>query len=75
MKDLTHFRRCHVCNTISTQNDQRVERCEECGKAYAEFFYFDDKYLPVPSDFTLRPPLIEGEYQPIYGLTSCWSSF
>lgn len=75
MENLVHYRRCHVCDATSKNSDSRVMKCTSCGKSYPKFFYFDDKFLPVQSDFTLRPPLIEGEYKPIYGLTSFWEPF
>ncbi len=70
-----HFRRCHVCGAINMQATKCVEKCADCGKHLAPFFYFDDRFLPTASDFQLRAPLAQGEMRPIHGLTAYWENF
>lgn len=72
MSDKLHWRRCHVCGGVNWSSSEEVHRCEHCGKSLAPFFYFSEASAPVFSDFQLRPPLLKGEYQPIWGLTALW---
>lgn len=75
MEKPTYFRRCHICGEINSRDQHYIEHCEKCGKPFARFHYFDDRYSPVQSDFTLRPPYLAGEYIPIQGLTVYWEAF
>ena len=69
-----HFRRCHVCGTTNCATDGQVDKCCNCSKSLAPFYYFDDRLVAVGSDSNLRPPLLNGEYSPIYGLTAYWDT-
>lgn len=72
MKEPVHYRRCHLCGTMNQCEGDSVERCLECGKVLAPFFYFDERLVAIPSDNHLRPPLLMSEYQPVRGLTVVW---
>jgi hypothetical protein len=52
-----------------------MEKCSGCGKAWARFRYFDDRFTPILSDRLLRPQPLHGEWEPINGLTVYWESF
>lgn len=69
---LQFFRICHVCGT-NNSDTHPVERCLNCGKCMAPFFYFNDQYVSIYADNELRPPLMSGEYGPLRGLTAYWS--
>lgn len=72
MENEKYFRRCHMCDHVNEVSGDKLEYCECCGKSFAPFFYFDDRYTSVLSDLSMRPPLIQGEYTPIQGLTVYW---
>lgn len=74
MADPVHIRKCHVCGTINEDEKEPITKCSHCQKSLAPFFYFDDKVKVVLSDTHLRPPLMEGEFSPIHGLTVYWES-
>lgn len=75
MEKPIHFRRCHMCGTVNVRESTRVERCRDCGRSLAPFYYYDERFMAVASDKTLRPPLAENEYSPIQGLTVYWESY
>jgi len=75
MSKAMHFRRCHVCGRLNERQSTKVEKCNFCGKSLAPFYYFDDRFVAVQGDMTLRPPMLEDEYCPIQGLTVYWESF
>lgn len=75
MKEPIHYRRCHVCGSVNMKDGDPVDRCSHCNKSLAPFFYFNDRFKVVLGDETLRPPMMEGEYSPIQGLTAYWESF
>lgn len=76
MEKPAYFRRCHICGALGTLDDgAHIKECQVCGKAWAKFQYFDDRFTPIQSDRTLRPPPLTGEWQPIKGLTVYWESF
>lgn len=66
------FRRCHVCSTLCEAQYQ-VRRCQECGKPFAPFYYYNDQFQPIQLESGLRPPYREGEWRPIQGLTAYWA--
>ena len=71
----TYFRRCHICYELTEgPEDDEVQRCKHCGKAFAKFQYFDDRYSPVQSDSHLRPVFADGEFEPVKGLTVHWTN-
>lgn len=72
MADNVHFRKCHVCGSISEKSEEPVKKCSKCEKSLAPFFYFDDHTKVTLSDMHLRPPLLDGEFLPIHGLTVVW---
>ena len=72
MSGKVHIRRCHLCHELSESHNKPVQHCHHCGKALAPFFYFNEEQITVLSEDGLRPPLIEGEYAPVYGLVACW---
>jgi hypothetical protein len=74
MEAPAHYRRCHVCGYLNVAKTQPVAKCGDCGKSLAPFFYFDDRFTTVPGDGTLRPPRLQGEYNPIQGLTAYWET-
>ncbi|HMN67218.1 MAG TPA: hypothetical protein PKC28_01645 [Bdellovibrionales bacterium] len=71
MKAMNAYRRCHVCGTTCEEKSQ-IRRCTKCGKSFAPFFYFDDKFSPVLNAGGMRPPDLAGQWRPIHGLTAYW---
>lgn len=74
MKKPVHFRRCHICGHVN-EHARPIQKCGNCNKSLAPFYYFDEKFIPVLSDFNMRPPSIQGAYGPIQGLTAYWETF
>ena len=72
MAENVHIRKCHVCGSVTEQKDEPIKKCSHCEKSLAPFFYFDDDSKVILSDMHLRPPLMEGEFSPIHGLTVVW---
>ena len=68
---LRAYRRCHVCGN-TCEGEGQIRRCTKCNKAFAPFFYFNDRHAPVHNASGLRPPGVEGEWRPIHGLTAYW---
>ena len=75
ISEALQFRRCHVCEGITINENDPVLQCRQCHKHLAPFFYFDDRFSPVHSDVTIRPKYADGEIIPIYGLTVYWGQF
>ncbi len=83
-KKSVHIRRCHVCNGISERTDAQVDRCDQCGKSLAPYYFFDEKSVRVYSVDEYRPdPLAEmaheqgpvpdnGTRVPIRGFSAIW---
>ena len=72
MNKAVHIRRCHVCDGVTEIEKGQVSRCIHCNHSLAPFYYFDDKYMEIPAENTLRIKTPDGEYVPIYGLTAYW---
>ena len=72
MDNSVHFRRCHVCGALTEVSQSKVERCGSCEKSLAPFYYFDDRFVVIPTDSELREPYHASEYRPIRGLTAYW---
>ena len=70
-----HFSRCHHCGHVTKKEGARVEHCDHCSKPIARFYYFNERFTAVLSEHTLRPPKLQNEYTPIYGLTAYWENF
>lgn len=69
------FRRCHVCNGITECEGTPVERCAQCGKSIAPFYFFNDLEVPPLSEHGLRSSseLEEpGARIPVRGFTAYW---
>ena len=75
MEHPAHYRRCHHCGYLNVKKDVPSTHCSDCHKSLAPFYYFDDRFTIVNGDATLRPPRLEGEYNPIQGLTVYWENF
>lgn len=70
----THaYRRCHICGALC-EGAMQVKSCTACGKPFAPFYYFNDKFTPVQGEGSLRPPHIEGQWRPLQGLTAYWQA-
>jgi hypothetical protein len=67
------YRRCHLCGSVC-EEPKNVRRCSDCGKPFAPFYYFNDEFTPVLTEGELRPPLLDGQWRPIHGLTAYWQS-
>lgn len=70
-----HIRRCHVCGTVTEQQDSPVERCESCGKHLAPFFFFNSEELERGiSDRGLEMSLWKESigYSPLWGIAIPW---
>lgn len=65
------FRRCHICGSVG-HSPKNIRKCGDCGKPFAPFYYFNDEFTPVLTEGELRPPLLEGQWRPIHGLTAYW---
>ncbi len=78
----THFRRCHLCETVNCADDGLVTTCECCGKHLAPFYFFDESramgldnsgfYSSVKG--AAESILPHKEYPPVAGLTAYWES-
>lgn len=71
MKQITHFRRCHVCGAV-TEQKQRIDRCDSCGKPIVPFLYYDDAQVGTLSESQLLEKIGQGQVLPIRGLTAYW---
>jgi len=67
-----HIRRCHMCGAVTEREGALVEKCRDCGKPMAPFYYFDDRRVPICSEMDLRPRQHLGERSPVRGLTAFW---
>lgn len=59
-KMFVHFRRCHVCGSVSERDCAWVDRCDCCGKLLAPYYFFDEDSIRVDADNRQRP-LVERE--------------
>ena len=75
MEDSAHWRRCHLCEAVTVSKKDPVEKCVNCGKVFAPFYYFDDCQTAVFEDDGIREPLREGEYRSLRGLSAFWKNF
>ena len=75
MEKPVHFRRCHMCGAINEVFEGKVEKCIQCTKSLAPFYYFDDRLAVIATDSELRTHIPEREYAPIHGLTAYWEGF
>jgi hypothetical protein len=66
-----HYRRCHVCGGV-TEQKERIEHCEHCGKSIVPFLYYDDSQVEALDENRLRPTFKKGQLRPIFGLTAYW---
>jgi hypothetical protein len=71
MATANYIRRCHICGATTVESN-RIDRCGECGKAMAPFFYFDEGRIATFSEALLRPPTLPGEYSPVLGVSVIW---
>lgn len=71
MAESRFIRRCHICGA-TTEETHQVDRCGDCGKSIAPFFYFDEKRSATFSESLLRPPVLPGEYSPVLGVSVIW---
>lgn len=68
-----HIRRCHVCGAVTERKKNTVERCGNCGKALAPFFFYREEEAPAIAAELFRAPFLGGEYQPLVGLSVLWN--
>jgi rRNA maturation endonuclease Nob1 len=68
----THFRRCHICGTVTENEGKAVQRCTHCGKAMAPFYFFDEDKVDALSESDPRPVVLPGLRSPVRGLTAYW---
>lgn len=73
-KNRLHIRRCHLCSVVTEREGEVVDRCGNCGKAMAPFYFFNELEVSPLSDFDLRMPLClkAGERIPVRGFTAFW---
>lgn len=80
-RGFVHVRRCHICDHVTEREDGPVERCANCDKALAPYYFFDEQSVPVYSDFEHRPSeeLVRarpkeqsGAHRPLRGLSAVW---
>lgn len=75
-RKILHIRRCHVCGTVTEREDHPVERCTECGKHLAPFFFFAGEDLEKGiSDQGLEMSLWKEAigYSPLWGIAIPWT--
>lgn len=78
---ILHIRRCHICNHVTENDKQHIEKCEGCGKSLAPFFFcMDPGVEELTSDFRTdrdkKPQtssFLRSEFPPIYGISLYWS--
>jgi hypothetical protein len=68
----THFRRCHLCESVTEVDGSDVTACSSCGKPMAPFYFFNDQDVAPHSDFGLRPERVTGKVRPVLGFTAYW---
>lgn len=69
-----HIRRCHVCDTVNEGQNKFLLKCQDCGKHFAPFFYYDEGHqIQIRDDgaHTSVWSLIEG-YHPLWGISTYW---
>ena len=74
-RTVRHIRRCHVCGTVNEQENHPVERCKDCGKHLAPFFFFKTEDLEKGiSDQGLEMSLWKESvgYSPLWGIAIPW---
>ncbi len=69
-----YLRRCHLCGHITENSEDRVDKCEHCGKHMAKYYYYDEQSAPIFADNLLRPPYLKNEYQALLGISVVWDS-
>lgn len=73
---MLHFRRCHLCSSVTESEEHPVENCSACGKPMAPFYFFNDVEVIPLSESELRPgpeeDRISGERLPVRGFTAYW---
>lgn len=73
-----HFRRCHHCGEVTEACGALVDKCHQCGKSLAPFYYFDEKLvmglktLQEAAREYKSSALPHREYPPVWGLTAYW---
>lgn len=81
MSDSTHYRRCHLCDTVNAVTGDLVTTCECCGKHLAPFYFFDESRAMGMTDSNFYSSLEDRgssevlphkEYPPVWGLTVYW---
>lgn len=70
-RPVIHIRRCHVCGAV-TEQEERISRCEYCGKCVVPFLYYDDTKVEPFAEDQPRFQSQSGQMRPIIGLTAYW---
>lgn len=82
-----HIRRCHICSHVNEGLQSQNEQCQNCGKYFAPFVFFDEHfsmglddlrqnsfscYQEKPTENEWQHPL-KKQYPPLWGLSFYWS--
>ena len=44
-QNLIHIRRCHICGCVNEEAQSQVLKCNQCGKYFAPFVFFDENLI------------------------------
>lgn len=71
---VTHIRRCHVCGTVNESVNSAVQKCSQCKKYLAPFYFFEEHKLDGIGDVSLHLSTWKesSHYQPLWGLSHYW---
>lgn len=74
-RTVTHIRRCHVCGTVNESEGSAVQKCSDCGKHLAPFYYFEESQLEGLGDQQLWWSQFKDtqDCRPIYGFSTYWT--
>ncbi len=42
IKSITHFRRCHICDSVNATDNSFTHHCQGCGKYFAPFYFYNE---------------------------------
>ena len=71
---VSHIRRCHVCGTVNEAEGSAINKCGQCGKYLAPFYFFDENRLDGIADNGLHLSEIKNATltHPIWGISTYW---
>jgi len=73
-KRVFHIRRCHVCGTLNEHENSFTNRCDNCGKYFAPFYFFEEGDFKGVRDDELHLTVMKMKqgYHPLMGFSTYW---